>query len=48
MLAAMIHAFVRVSQRLSAFFGEERREVDVVSVHVFGYGNSSLGLDPDR
>lgn len=38
--------FVRVSQRLGAFFGEERREVDVVSVHVFGYGNSTLDSAP--
>ena len=38
--------FARVSQRLGAFFGEERREVDVVSVHVFGYGNSTLDLTP--
>lgn len=34
--------FVRVINRLSAFFGDERREVDVLSCHVFGYGRSSL------
>ena len=30
--------FPRVAYRLAAFFGDERRELDVVSVHVFGYG----------
>lgn len=30
--------FPRVVQRLGAFFGDERREVDVLSVHIFGYG----------
>ena len=30
--------FPRVVQRLSAFFGDDRRELDVVSAHVFGYG----------
>ncbi len=34
--------FVRVSNRLSAFFGDERREVDVVSCHFFGYGRLTL------
>lgn len=34
--------FIRVSNRLSAFFGDERREVDVVSCHVFGYGRLTL------
>ncbi|MCA5891835.1 hypothetical protein LEP48_00530 [Isoptericola sp. NEAU-Y5] len=32
--------FIRVAQRLGAFFGDDRREVDVLSVHVFGYGRS--------
>jgi len=32
--------FVRVAQRLGAFFGDDRREVDVLSVHVFGYGRA--------
>jgi hypothetical protein len=27
-----------VARRLGAFFGDARREVDVVSAHVFGYG----------
>jgi hypothetical protein len=31
--------FKRVSNRLGAFFGDPRREVDVVSLHIFGYGN---------
>jgi len=26
-----------VSRRLGAFFGDPRREIDVISVHVFGY-----------
>jgi hypothetical protein len=30
--------FVRVCRRLEPFFGVPRREVDVVSLHVFGYG----------
>lgn len=34
--------FARVAARLAAFFGEERREVDVLSLHVFGYGSTSL------
>ena len=29
--------FPLVARRLGAFFGDARREVDVVSVHVFGY-----------
>jgi len=29
--------FPLVARRLSAFFGDRRREIDVVSVHVFGY-----------
>jgi hypothetical protein len=36
--AAREHPFVRVCRRLGAFFGDPRREVDVVSLHVFGYG----------
>lgn len=31
--------FARVSHRLAAFFGDPRREVDVLSAHVFGYGS---------
>lgn len=34
--------FIRVSRRLAAFFGDRRREVDVLSLHVFGYGAASL------
>jgi len=30
--------FRRVASRLGAFFGDPRREVDVVSAHIFGYG----------
>ncbi len=29
--------FSRVVQRLAVFFGDPRREVDVVSLHIFGY-----------
>jgi len=29
--------FVKVVRRMGAFFGDARREVDVLSVHVFGY-----------
>lgn len=32
--------FRRVTSRVGAFFGDPRREVDVVSAHVFGYGRS--------
>jgi hypothetical protein len=34
------HPFPRVTMRLQAFFGEPRREIDVVSAHIFGYGRS--------
>ena len=30
--------FARVRTRLAAFFGDPRREVDVLSLHLFGYG----------
>lgn len=30
--------FPRVAYRLAAFFGDARRELDVVSAHIFGYG----------
>jgi hypothetical protein len=33
--------FQRVIRRLGAFFGDPRREVDVVSLHVFGYGRAA-------
>jgi hypothetical protein len=29
--------FKRVSARIGAFFGHERREIDVLSAHIFGY-----------
>jgi hypothetical protein len=32
--------FPRVSHRLAAFFGDARREIDVRSAHVFGYGRA--------
>ena len=32
--------FVRVVRRVSSFFGDPRREVDVLSAHLFGYGRS--------
>lgn len=34
--------FVRVSHRLQAFFGDPRREIDVISLHLFGYGRLVL------
>ena len=34
--------FARVSRRLGAFFGDDRREIDVLSVHIFGYGSESI------
>lgn len=34
--------FSRVEARVAAFFGEARREVDVLSAHVFGYGDTVL------
>lgn len=45
--AARERPFVRVCNRISAFFGDPRREVDVVSAHVFGYGSASLALNGD-
>ncbi len=36
--------FLRVCRRLGAFFGDARREVDVLSLHVFGYGSASLDV----
>ena len=38
--AARERPFVRVAHRLAAFFGDPRREVDVLSAHVFGYGSA--------
>ncbi len=35
--------FHRSSNRLMAFFGNSRREVDVISCHIFGYGRTTLG-----
>lgn len=35
------HPYARVVHRLGSFFGDARREVDVVSVHVFGYGRDA-------
>ena len=29
--------YARVVNRIGAFFGDPRREVDIVSAHVFGY-----------
>ncbi len=30
--------YVRVTHRMGAFFGDPRREIDVLTCHVFGYG----------
>lgn len=40
--AARERPFARVARRLSAFFGDPRREVDVLSVHIYGYGRTGL------
>lgn len=37
--------YALVVHRLQAFFGDERREVDVLSAHVFGYGSERLATD---
>lgn len=34
--------FLRVCNRLKAFFGDPRREIDVISCHIFGYGRTTL------
>ena len=44
--AARERPFARVAQRLAAFFGDPRREIDVVSLHVFGYGREGSVDDP--
>jgi hypothetical protein len=38
--------FVRVTHRLGAFFGDSRREIDVLTCHVFGYGRNTLSEAP--
>jgi hypothetical protein len=35
------HPYARVLTRLGSFFGNPRREIDVVSLHVFGYGREA-------
>lgn len=44
--------FPRVCNRIGAFFGNERREVDVLSTHVYGYGlldiKAAVELRPDE
>lgn len=34
--------FHRVATRIEAFFGDPRREIDIRSAHIFGYGRSVL------
>jgi hypothetical protein len=36
--------FPTVARRLSAFFGDERREIDLLSCHIFGHGTTTLSL----
>lgn len=36
--------FLRVKGRLAAFFGDPRRELDVLSLHLFGYGQVALPI----
>ena len=38
--AARERPFLRVTHRIGAFFGDPRREIDVLSCHVFGYGRA--------
>ena len=33
--------FLRVRNRMGAFFGDRRREIDVLTCHIFGYGRLS-------
>ena len=40
--------YVRVAQRLGAFFGDPRREIDVVSLHLFGYGRDGKKVLDDE
>lgn len=40
--------FVRVCGRIGAFFGDPRREVDVLSAHVFGYGDANHAYLPEQ
>jgi hypothetical protein len=35
------HPYARVVGRLGSFFGDPRREIDVVSLHIFGYGRAA-------
>jgi hypothetical protein len=39
--AAREQPVMRVRHRIGAFFGDARREIDVCSAHVFGYGRES-------
>ena len=39
--AARERPYARVLTRLGSFFGDPRREIDVVSLHVFGYGRDA-------
>lgn len=36
------HPFPRVVGRVGAFFGVPRREVDIASAHIFGYGRAAV------
>ena len=38
--AARERPFLRVTHRIGAFFGDPRREIDVLTCHVFGYGRA--------
>ncbi len=44
--AARERPFARVVHRIAAFFGDPRREVDVLSAHVVGYGNDGRDVSP--
>jgi len=39
--AAREHPYARMLVRLGLFFGDPRREIDAVRLHVFGYGRAT-------
>jgi hypothetical protein len=43
--AARERPFERVVRRIGAFFGDARREIDVLSAHIFGYGGDAAQVE---
>jgi hypothetical protein len=41
------HPFRLVSRRIGAFFGDPRRQIDVMSAHVFSYGGLTQAANDD-